>query len=45
MKYSELIVSDAKDSEVQTFLVDGDVVPMTIWIPSNFRDSAMERTP
>lgn len=42
MKYSELIESEAKDSEVQTFLVDGDVVPMTIRIPSNLRDSAKE---
>ena len=42
MKYSEIIESDAKDSEVQTFLVDGEVVPMTIRIPSNLRDSAKE---
>ena len=42
MKYSELIESEARDSEVQTFLVDGDVVPMTIRIPSNLRDSAKE---
>ena len=42
MKYSELIESEAKDSEVQTFLVDGDVVPMTIRIPCNLRDSAKE---
>lgn len=42
MKYSELIESEAKDSEVQTFLVNGDVVPMTIRIPSNLRDSAKE---
>lgn len=42
MKYSELIESEARGSEVQTFLVDGDVVPMTIRIPSNLRDSAKE---
>ena len=42
MKYSEIIESDAKDSVVQTFLVDGEVVPMTIRIPSNLRDSAKE---
>ena len=42
MKYSKLIESEARDSEVQTFLVDGDVVPMTIRIPSNLRDSAKE---
>ena len=42
MKYSELIESEARDSEVQTFLVYGDVVPMTIRIPSNLRDSAKE---
>ena len=42
MKYSELIESNARDSEVQTFLVGGEVVPMTIRIPENLRDSAKE---
>ena len=42
MKYTEIIESDAKDTEVQAFLVDGQVVPMTIRIPSNLRDSAKE---
>lgn len=42
MKYSELVESGAKKSEVQVFLVDGDTVPMTIRIPSNLRESAKE---
>ena len=42
MKYSELIDSEAKESEVLEFLVDGDTVPITIRIPRNLRDSAKE---
>lgn len=42
VKYSEMMESGAKESEVQAFLVDGDTVPMTIRIPSNLRESAKE---
>lgn len=42
MKYSEVMESGAKETEVQAFLVDGDTVPMTIRIPINLRDSAKE---
>ncbi len=42
VKYSELVESGARESEVQSFLVDGDTVPMTIRIPSNLRESAKE---
>ena len=42
MKYSQVIESDATESDVQAFLVDGDVVPMTIRIPANLRESAKE---
>lgn len=42
MKYSELMESEAKDSEVLGFLVDGGTVAVTIRIPANLRDSAKE---
>ena len=42
MKYSELVDSGAKETEVQAFLVDGETVPVTMRIPSNLRDSAKE---
>ena len=42
MKYSELVESEAKDSEVLEFLIDGGTVPVTIRIPANLRDSAKE---
>lgn len=42
MKYSELIESEARDSEVLEFLVDGSTVPVTIRIPENLRDSGKE---
>lgn len=34
MKYSELMKSEAKDSEILEFLIDGDTVPVTIRIIS-----------
>ena len=42
MKYSELIDSGASPTEIQSFLVDSELVPVTIWIPKNLRDSAKE---
>lgn len=42
MKYAELITSDASPTEIQTYLVDSELVPVTIRIPRNLRDSAKE---
>lgn len=42
MSYSELINSDASETELRSYLVDGDVVPVTMRIPANLRDSAKE---
>ena len=42
MKYSELIDSGASPTEIQSFLVDSELVPVTIRIPKNLRDSAKE---
>ena len=42
MKYSELIDSGASPTEIQSFLVDSKLVPVTIRIPKNLRDSAKE---
>ncbi|MBQ9004868.1 MAG: hypothetical protein IJ092_00695 [Atopobiaceae bacterium] len=42
MKYSELINSGASPTEIQSFLVDSELVPITIRIPRTLRDSAKE---
>ena len=42
MKYAELINSGASPTEIQSFLVDSELVPVTIRIPRNLRDSAKE---
>lgn len=42
MKYSELVDSGATPSEIQAFLVDSELVPVTIRIPRTLRDSAKE---
>ena len=40
--YSELLESGATTSEIQAFLVDSELVPVTIRIPRSLRDSAKE---
>lgn len=42
MKYSELLESGATSSEIRAFLVDSELVPVTIRIPRSLRDSAKE---
>lgn len=42
MKYSELIDSGASTTEIQSYLVDSELVPVTIRIPRTLRDSAKE---
>lgn len=42
MKYSELIDSDATPTEIQSFLVGSENVPVTMRIPRNLRDAAKE---
>lgn len=42
MAYAELLEKDAGEAELRAFLVDGDVVPVTMRIPKNLRDSAKE---
>lgn len=42
MKYSELLESGAKTSEIQVFLVGSELVPVTIRIPRSLRDPAKE---
>lgn len=42
MKYTDLIESGATESEIQAYLVESDLVPVTIRIPKNLRDSAKE---
>ena len=40
MKYSELLDSGAVPGELQSFLVGGNVVPVSMRIPENLRDAA-----
>ena len=42
MKYAELINSGASATEIQSYLVESESVPVTIRIPKNLRDSAKE---
>jgi hypothetical protein len=42
MKYSELLDSGASPTEIQSYLVDSELVSVTIRIPRTLRDSAKE---
>lgn len=42
MKYTELLRSGASPTEIQSYLVESELVPVTIRIPKNLRDSAKE---
>ena len=42
MRYSELLDSGVAPSELQSFLVGGDSVPVSMRIPENLRDAAKE---
>lgn len=42
MSYKELIRSDADATDIQQYLVDGEMTAITIRIPKNLRDSAKE---
>ena len=42
MKYSELLDSGSATGELQSYLVDGNVVPVSMRIPENLRDAAKE---
>ena len=42
MKYSELLDRNAALSELQSFLVDGENVAVTVRIPKNMRDADKE---
>ena len=42
MGYKELIKSGANVTDIQQYLVDGEMTAITIRIPKNLRDSAKE---
>lgn len=42
MKYSELLQNGATPTEIQAFLAEGEMSPVTMRIPSNLRDAAKE---
>ena len=42
MKYTELVESGASTPEIQSFLVDSELVTVTLRLPRTMRDSAKE---
>lgn len=42
MAYTDLLEKKPGEAEIRQYLVGGDVVPMTMRIPANLRDSAKE---
>jgi predicted DNA binding CopG/RHH family protein len=42
MSYSDFLKVGAGETELRSYLVDGDIVPVTMRIPANLRDSAKE---
>ena len=42
MKYSELFESDASETELKEYLVDGETTTITIRIPKNLKVAAAE---
>ena len=42
MRYKQLIKSGADATDIQQYLVDGEMTAITIRIPKNLRDSAKE---
>ena len=42
MKYTDLLEQGSSESQVQSFLSDGDPTPITIRVPKNLKDAASE---
>ncbi len=42
MAYTDLLDKNLGETKLRQYLVDGDVVPVTMRIPANLRDSAKE---
>ena len=42
MPYADMVERGAGETELRSYLVDGDIVPITVRIPSHLRDSAKE---
>ena len=42
MKYSELVESGATEVRRQDFLADGEQTPITLRVPKNLKDAAVE---
>lgn len=42
MKYSELVRNEVSAPEIQEFLAEGEATAVTIRIPKNLKDAAME---
>ena len=40
MDYVELVKNEADATDIQRFLVDGDVTAITVRVPKNLRDAA-----
>ena len=42
VKYTDLLEQGSSESQVQSFLSDGDPTPITIRVPKNLKDAAFE---
>ena len=42
MKYSELVESGATEAKRQDFLAEGEQTPITLRVPKNLKDAAVE---
>ena len=42
MPYADMVERGAGETELRSYLVDGEIVPITVRIPSHLRDSAKE---
>lgn len=42
MKYSDLVESGATETKRQDFLAEGDPTPITLRVPRNLKDAAVE---
>lgn len=42
MSYADMVERGVGETELRSYLVDGEIVPITVRIPSHLRDSAKE---
>lgn len=42
MRYSDLVEAQATETEIRTFLTEGELIAVTFRIPKNLKNAAME---